>query len=176
MKLFGLLLLTCVVAVGCGDDDNPTAPSSPTTITFNSTLRPANEVPPVSNAEASGSGTAVITFNLTRNTSGAIQSGTVDFRFDLTGFPAGTTIRAAHIHPAAAGANGPVLIDTTLTAAQALALTNGGGSWEARGVTGANIDAANLQAIIDNPANFYFNVHSTANPGGVARGQLARQQ
>jgi hypothetical protein len=168
-------VLTCVLAVGCGDDDGPTAPSNPNTVTFNATLLPANEVPPVSNAELSGRGTAVITFNLTRNASGAIQSGTIDFRFDLTGFPPGTLIRAAHIHPAAAGANGPVLIDTTLSAATPLGLTNGSGSFEARGVTGSNVDAANLQAIIDNPANFYFNVHSVTNPGGVARGQLARQ-
>jgi hypothetical protein len=32
-----------------------------------------------------------------------------------------------------------------------------------------------MQSIIDNPANFYFNVHSSLNPGGVARGQLVKQ-
>ena len=176
MRLCGLLVLTCVLAIGCGDDDSPSSPSTPNTVTFNANLLPANEVPPVANAESSGRGTAIITFNLTRNASGAIQSGTVDFRFDLTGFPAGTLIRAAHIHPGAAGANGTVLIDTTLTAANALGLTNGSGSFEARGVTGTNVDASNLQAIIDNPGNYYFNVHSLVNPGGVARGQLVRQQ
>jgi hypothetical protein len=31
------------------------------------------------------------------------------------------------------------------------------------------------QAIINTPENYYFNVHSTINPGGVARGQLRRQ-
>ena len=30
--------------------------------------------------------------------------------------------------------------------------------------------------IIANPASFYFNVHSTLNPGGVARGQLVKVQ
>ena len=40
-------------------------------------------------------------------------------------------------------------------------------------LTGA--DAATLQSIIDNPAGFYFNVHSSTNPGGVARGQLVKQ-
>jgi hypothetical protein len=42
-------------------------------------------------------------------------------------------------------------------------------------VTGQNVDATNLQAIIDNPAGYYFNVHSTQNGGGVARGQLVKQ-
>jgi hypothetical protein len=174
MKLCGLLLLTCVLAVGCGgDDDGPTAPSTPNTVAFNATLLPANEVPPVSNAEASGRGTAVITLNLTRDAAGAIQSGTVDFRFDLTGFPAGTPINLAHIHNGPAGQNAGVFINTGLSASTALGLTNGAGAWEGRGITAT---AAQLQAIIDAPANFYFNVHSTTNPGGVARGQLVRQQ
>jgi hypothetical protein len=175
MRLYGLLVLTCVLTVGCGSDDDSTAPSNanPNTITFTSTLLPANEVPPVSNAENSGRGTAVITFNLTRTSAGAIQSGTVDFHFDLTNFPANTTITAAHIHNGPAGQTAAVFIGTPLTAASALGLPNGSGSWEARGVTVSDVTA--LQSIIDNPAGFYFNVHSTTNPGGVARGQLVRQ-
>ena len=31
-----------------------------------------------------------------------------------------------------------------------------------------------MQAIINNPAGFYFNAHSTLNPGGVVRGQLVK--
>jgi len=174
MKLSGLLILTCVLAVGCGGDDTPAAPSSPNTVSFNATLLPANELSPnlVTNAEASGRGTAAITFNLTRNTAGAIQSGTVDFHFDLTNFPAGTPIRLAHIHTGTSTVSGAVLIDTGLSAAAPLGLTSGAGSWETKGVTA---DAATLQSIIDNPAGFYFNVHSATNPSGVARGQLVKQ-
>jgi hypothetical protein len=174
MRLFGLLLLSCVLAAGCGgDDDGPTTPSTPNTITFTATLLPSNEVPPVSNAEASGRGTALITFNLTRNTAGAIQSGTVDFRFDLNSFPANTLLTLAHIHNAPAGQNAGVVVNTGLSAATALGLPNGSGSWEARGVPVS--DAALLQSIVDNPAGFYFNVHSSTNPGGVVRGQLVKQ-
>ena len=30
------------------------------------------------------------------------------------------------------------------------------------------------QAVMDNPAGYYFNMHSPLNPGGVIRGQLVR--
>ena len=175
MKQWGILVLaTCVMAAGCGSD-SPTTPTTtnPNTITFNATLLTSNEVPPISNAEAGGRGTGIITFNLTRNTAGAIQSGTVDFHYDLTGFPAGTTITLSHIHTGASGVAGAVLISTGQSAASTLGLTNGSGSWEAKGISTA--DAATLQSIIDTPANFYFNVHSSTNPGGVARGQLVKQ-
>jgi hypothetical protein len=34
------------------------------------------------------------------------------------------------------------------------------------------MDAATINSIVANPAGFYFNVHTTLNPGGVVRGQL----
>jgi len=177
MKHWGVLVITAaLMAAGCGGDDTPTTPSQPNTVTFTATLLPANETPTaVTGPEASGRGTALITFNLTRNTAGAIQSGTVDFHYDLTAFPAGTTIVASHIHTGASGVAGPVLISTGQSAASALGLTAGVGSWEARAVTGGGTDAATLQSIIDNPAGFYFNVHSQNFAGGVARGQLVKQ-
>ena len=177
MRQWGLLLVVaCLVAAGCGGDDS-TAPSpnpNPTTVSFKATLLPANETPTaVTGGEANGTGTANITFNLTRNTAGAIQSGTVDFQYTLTGFPAGTTIILSHIHTGASGVAGAVLISTGQSAASTLGLPAGSGSWAAAGVSG--VDAATLQAIIDNPAGFYFNVHSQNFPGGVARGQLVKQ-
>ena len=176
MKQWGVLMLAavCMAAAGCGSD-SPSSPSTnnPTTVTLTAQLRPSNEVPPVTGSESSGTGNATITLHLTRDAAGAIQSGTIDFQFSLSGFPAGTNIVAAHIHPAAVGATGPVLIGVTgISASTPLALANGSGSFQANGVTA---DAANLQGIIDAPANFYFNVHSSLNPGGVARGQLTKQ-
>ena len=174
MRSWAFLVLTCVLTVGCGSDDN-SSPSNanPNTVTFTATLLPSNERPsPVTNAEASGRGTATITFNLTRNSSNAIQSGTIDFHFDVTGFPAGTLMTLAHIHTGDANTAGGVLINTGLSPATALGLVTGAGSWDAKGVPA---EAATLQSIIDNPGGFYFNVHSSTNPGGVARGQLVKQ-
>jgi hypothetical protein len=38
------------------------------------------------------------------------------------------------------------------------------------------VPAAIAQQLLANPAGFYFNVHTLANPSGVARGQLVRTQ
>jgi hypothetical protein len=132
-------------------------------------LSPANEVPPIANAENTGGGAVQVTFNVTRDANGAITGGTVDFHFQLSGFPSSTTISAAHIHPGAAGVNGGVLVNTGLSTP--VAQTGGVLTFTA---TAINVPAATLQAIVNNPAGYYFNVHSPTNPGGVARGQLNR--
>jgi hypothetical protein len=162
-----VVLALASFAIGCGSAS--TSPSA-TAPTFTATLLPSNEVPAITGAEASGSGSATITFDVTKDAAGNITAGTVTFVVTLTGFPAGTPINIAHIHQAGAGVNGAVRISTTLSAGE-VTLANGSGSF-----TRANIsaDAALLQAIINNPSGFYFNVHSSINPGGVARGQLTK--
>ncbi len=137
---------------------------------FTATLSPASENPPIVGAEASGSGTATVTFDVTKDAAGNVTASTATFAVTLTGFPAGTPINAAHIHPGAAGVNGGVLVSTTLAPGEVV-LANGSGSFTKVN----NVDPAVTQNILNNPAGFYFNVHSTANPGGVARGQLRAQ-
>jgi hypothetical protein len=171
MKRSGWLICAIgILAAGCGSK-SPTAPSNPPVV-FRATLSSANEVPPISNSEAGSSGTATITFNLTRDASNAITGGTIDFAVTLSAFPNNSTATGAHIHPGAAGTNGGVLVSTGLTAAGAIAMPNGSGSFTFNGVS---TTAANLQAIMDNPAGYYFNVHTPVNPGVAVRGQLVRQ-
>jgi hypothetical protein len=170
MKRSGLLLLGLCLLGAAGCDDDSTAPSNlPIVLTAN--LSPANEVPPIANAENTGSGAVQVTFNVTRDANGAITAGTADFHFQLSGFPSSTTISLAHIHPGAAGVNGGVLVNTGLVATNPVTQTNGVMSFTASGIS---VPAATLQAIVNNPAGYYFNVHSPTNPGGVARGQLSR--
>jgi CHRD domain-containing protein len=171
MKRFGALLLglSLLGAAGCSDS---TAPSNlPIVMTAN--LSPGNEVPPIANAENTGHGAVQITFNVTRDGTGAITSGTADFHFQLAGFPSSTTIVAAHIHPGPAGVNGGVIVNTGLVAASPVTQADGVMSFSSANVS---VPAATLQNIVNNPAAFYFNVHSPTNPGGVARGQLNRTQ
>lgn len=157
-----IALAACVLVAGCGDDAGPTAPSG-APLVFTALLSPANEVPPVGNTESGGRGAVQITFT----------GGTAAFYYQLSGFPGSTTIVGAHIHPAPAGVNGPVILSTGVSAAAPLVLPNGTAEFR---VSGIPVDAALVQAIANNPAGYYFNVHSPLNSGGFARGQLTRIQ
>lgn len=148
----------------------PTAPPSDAPPTYGVTLSTANEVPPVTGSEAGGSGTATLTFNLTKDAAGAVTAATLDVTVNATGFPAGTALTASHIHPGAAGSNGGVFVSCGLTPGE-VSFPNGSGSFTKRGVT-LTVDQAN--AIMANPSGFYLNIHTASNPNGVARGQLAR--
>src|SRR5450432_4244349 len=109
MKRLSVLAILLILAVGCGTT-TPTTPSGSNTVKFTAALLPSNEVPAVSNAEASGRGTANITFNLTKDSTGAITSATADFVWDATNFPAGTPINIAHIHTGASGVAGAIVV------------------------------------------------------------------
>lgn len=172
MKRFPLICALCFVAAACSKDSSPSTPTTPTNPTFTAALSPANEVPAITGAEASGSGTATVTLIVTRDSANNVTAATATFVVNLSGFPAGTPINLAHIHQAASGVNGGVVVNSGITAGQNV-LTNGSGSFTA---TNLPVTAEIAQGILNNPAGFYFNVHSTTNPGGVARGQLVRQQ
>jgi hypothetical protein len=131
-------------------------------------LLTTNEKPAISNDENKGSGEVTITLHLTRDAANAITAATADFAIALKGFPATTTITAAHIHRGAVATNGAVVFNPMFQARE-LTLAGGAGSFSKTGVT---MPPALAQEILRGVSNFYFNVHTTANPGGVARGQL----
>lgn len=167
MNRWGVLVCAvCLAIAGCGDDDDgPTGPSANAPVVFTAALSPANEVPPVTNAESSARGVAQITIDPVQNTA--------TFYFQLSGLPSGTNLVGAHIHPGAAGVAGGVAVSTGITAGAPVTIPAAGVvEFTARDVA---VTSALAQSIINNPAGFYFNVHTPANPGGVARGQLTRQ-
>jgi hypothetical protein len=169
MKRYSVLAVALgLISSACGSSS--AAPSSPSQPTFTVTMSPANEVPPVTGPEASGSGTGTITIATTKDGAGNITSASATFVINLTGFPPGTPINAAHIHAGAPGCACPVVVSTGITAG-ANVLTNGSGTLT---VGGINVTPEVAQAILNNPAGYYFNVHSTLNPGGFCRGPLVR--
>ena len=106
-------------------------------------LSGAQEVPPVMTS-AAGSGT--ITVNADMSVSGSVTTSGV----------AGTM---AHIHNAAAGKNGPVIIPLT---------KSGEHTWSVP--AGAKLTDAQYKAY--EAGDLYVNVHSAAHKGGEVRGQL----
>jgi hypothetical protein len=153
-------------------EDNPTAPSTGAQAVFTAVLNPANENPPITNAEGGGTGAAQISFTVTRDSSNNVTGGSAVMTFQLGAFPS-TTVVGAHIHRGVAGVNGPVIVNTGLSGVNPFPLTTGTGQYTAPAVA---VDAATMQDILQNPAGWYFNVHSPLNPGGFARGQLSRIQ
>jgi hypothetical protein len=173
MKRFAAIAAALMIFAAC-DDDNPAGPSTSGPIIFTVQLSASNEVPPIMNAEANGRGNATITFNVPRDSSGNVTGGgAVNFQALLSGFPAGSVARGAHIHPGAAGQNGGILVDSRLTAATAVTLTDGTGILT---LNDAPITQDQATQIVANPSGFYFNVHTNLNPGGAVRGQLVRAQ
>ena len=173
MKRLITLGAVILLAAGCGSK-SPAAPSTnPTQVRFTAALLPANEVPAITNAEASGNGLATITFNLTRDAGGAITAASADFLVTMNGFPANTTVTAAHIHPGASGQNGGAQVSLGLASGEVV-LANGNANFTKTGIA-SGLSPAQAQDIINNPANYYFNIHSTVNGGGFARGQLVKQ-
>jgi hypothetical protein len=173
MKNLVVVAIAALSLVGCGDDDNPNGPSSGP-ITFTVQMSAAQEVPAVTGAEANATGTATITFDVPRDSSGNITGGgSATFNVQMSNFPAGATAVRAHIHPGSSGDTGSPLVDTGLTPGSPVNMPNGTGSFN---LTAPTVTQDQAMQIVNNPAGFYFNVHTTANPNGAIRGQLVRQQ
>ena len=170
----GLTAFACKKSEPAGNNNNgnpiqPDPGSTNESKTFSIPLKGANEIPPVSGAEANAGGSATITIKTTKNASGTVTAATADFQVTLTGLAANSTITMAHIH---SGGNtvpsGGILVNTGIGSSDAP--VNGGNASFTR--NGVNVPASDAQNILNNPAAFYFNVHSNANGGGVVRGQV----
>jgi hypothetical protein len=121
-------------------------------VEFRATINAAQEVPATTSP---ATGTATIFYNFANNT--------FDLAVSVTGLTAATT--GAHVHEAASGVAGPVRSrDFNLDPTAAKTATSFSGTFFNVAYTG-------------NPAellkgNAYFNLHTTAFPGGEVRGQL----
>jgi CHRD domain len=106
------------------------------------TLAGSNEVPPVT---TSATGSANITIGADRSVKATVTA-------------TGMTATASHIHMAAAGSNGPVIVPFTKT----------GDTFSAA----ADAKLTEEQYAAYKAGKLYVNVHSAANPGGEVRAQL----
>ncbi|WP_420473872.1 CHRD domain-containing protein [Noviherbaspirillum sp. ST9] len=144
---------TPVTAITTGANTGTTVTSAglnpfvTSTANFLSALRGSQEVPPTVSA-ALGSGTVLVNPVNRQLTAGVTTSG-------LTG-------TAAHIHEAAPGVSGPIIIPLAES-------VTGSGIWTANTV----LTESQFNALL--AGNLYFNVHSTAFPNGEIRGQILPQ-
>ncbi|HEU5183542.1 MAG TPA: CHRD domain-containing protein [Gemmatimonadaceae bacterium] len=147
LNRLGLLALIGVVVVSACDDDE----TGPTPERYTATLSGANETPPVTTTAA---GTATFTVN----------GNNLDYTVNITNWPAGRTVTAAHIHCA------PPAGQTTcppLKGWPAGSITTTGGSGT---IALSDAELAGIRG-----GGTYFNVHSSQNTGGEIRGNLVRQ-
>ena len=93
--------------------------------------------------------------------SATLQWETLEFTMDFSFSGLGANTTAAHIHRAAIGVNGPVIIPLTLMPL--------GASWGSGHFEGVVSEAQAWEMV---NGNTYLNIHTSAYPGGEIRGQL----
>ncbi len=139
-------------------------------VTFTTKMLPSNEVPAVVGLDASADSS--FTAHLLRRGDGTVMTayGVFDLNYR---FPGETTFTGMHIHNGLAGANGPVTLDSGIRGGATVASATGSGNIYRTAIfaQGPQLDA--LNQVLTNPENNYFNLHTTVNPGGAVRAQLA---
>ncbi len=116
---------------------------------FTTTLTGAAEVPP---GDPDGMGTATITL--------IPGAGQVCWEIQVSGITLPAT--ASHIHEAPAGVAGPIVVP--LSAPDATGFSSGCTS----------VSRQQILEIMQDPEEYYVNVHNTDYPSGALRGQLSR--
>ena len=134
--------------------------------TFQAHLSPSAEVGPI---EGTSGGEATILVHTWRDAEGALVRAIVDYTVLVS--VGELMVSGLHIHRGAIGTNGGVVIGSGVGVMGPVRLGPGGRSLFSQ----ADVDSdglAAVQAILDDPAGHYVNVHTPTNPGGEMRGQL----
>lgn len=147
-----LFIMIIILALVVGNFAQPPKDQAqekpPDSISLMAALTGAAEVP--GPGDTDGGGTAKITLNQGK--------GEVCYELTVTNVAAPS---AAHIHAGIAGQSGAVKVPLDAPA-------NG----SAKGCV--NVDKDLLKDIMQNPANYYVNVHNAEFPQGAVRGQLGK--
>ena len=143
--LMGIMIAVALVLLGRPGEAN--ALQGDTVLA--ATLSGAEEVPDPGDPDGAGTATVVL------------RSASSEVCWELTASNITLPAAAAHIHEGARGVAGPVVVP--LSAPDATGAANGC----------VTADAALMRRIMESPANFYVNVHTSDFPAGAVRGQLA---
>ncbi|MFL5311311.1 MAG: CHRD domain-containing protein [Myxococcales bacterium] len=163
----GMMLLCCAALVACGSSSNTEA--------FHANMTSAQEVPaPTGLATPPPTGTAVFTNN---------GDGTVSYTVNATGLStqfSGVTFTGMHIHFAPVGtAAGIVVPLTTPTPGTTAGTTSVTGTFTSSTCASGGTNCINtgntIDTVLTNMRNggAYLNIHTSRNPTGELRGQVA---
>jgi uncharacterized protein (TIGR03437 family) len=161
------LLLLCAVLLLCASG---LLADTAQTYPFLTQLLPANETPPISDTSTAS---VVVLVHVIRDGSGTITSGSVDFNVNTKFSGTSTSVVGLHIHNAAAGTAGAIVIPTDVSS---IAIDSTGKLQIVKQVqfpqTAPSVTIATVADLLVNPQNYYVNVHTNDHPGGAMRGQL----
>lgn len=150
-----------VAAAAACSDEYPLLSPSTVRDQFTATLAGTSEVPPVT-TQATGTGTLVL-----------YDTNTVRYEVTVANI---TAVTAAHVHAGATGQNGPVMVTLFSTTTPTAAIT--GGVLRQGDITRSTTFTApfTFDSLVNRmrAGTAYVNVHTSANPGGEIRGQLAQ--
>jgi hypothetical protein len=158
------LVLTSITLAACGDNNSPVEVSTVRLAVVPGahhggapyTTEMTTETwhtPRAYEGDVDGTGSALITVN----------RGQKEVCWHLTVSDIDLPGTSAHIHRAAPGVQGPIVVP----------LSPPDGTGESSGCA-SGVDQALLKEIVDSPGSFYVNVHNAAYPPGAVRGQLGR--
>jgi len=140
---------------------------------FLALMQPQNEVPAIADTSSAN---VIISVHAVLDANDKPVSGSVDFDV-TTKFSSGVTVTGLHIHNAAAGVNGAIVIPTDVNGTDnSITIDSTGRTRIQKQVqfpsTSPAISVATIQDMVQHPENYYVNIHTTVNPGGAMRGQL----
>src|SRR3954447_10465912 len=132
------------------------------TLPFLAAMQAANEVPPLTDGSSAN---AIVYVHAILDSSGKAVSGSVDFDIS-TRFSGAVTVTGLHIHNAAAGVNGTIVIPTDVKSTdKSIAIDATGRLRIQKQVqfpqTTPAVALSTVLDMIDNPQNYYVNIHTT---------------
>ena len=136
---------------------------------FHVTMLPGNEVPPVTGLDARAE--AALTLHTLRNNEGHVLAGVTVFDVNYR-FPGEVQFTGLHVHDGAAGANGPVTLDSGLSRTNEPLSASGSGNIYRWRTQDSNTAFQSMNSVVIYPERHYLNLHTAVNAPGAVRGQL----
>lgn len=110
-----------------------------------------------------------------RDSSGAVIDGLVRYDVSYDFYPEPVTILGVHVHQGEEGENGSAQLQSGFPYSDPINDQRGRGSVSYVVHASSDEDVAALQALVDDPANFYLNLHVSDSPEGADRRDIHGQ-